>query len=123
MKLCTMREAVAATVRDGDSLVIDGFTHLICFAAAHEIIRQRRRGLTAIRLTPDLVYDQLIEAGCVDKLVFSWAMAGAAAVARRRMGRKAACRRGVAFMESPWLRSVPAPAATGSGPAAGCARW
>jgi glutaconate CoA-transferase, subunit A len=72
-KLCSMKEAVAASVHDGDSLVIDGFTHLICFAAGHEIIRQKRRRLTAIRLTPDLVYDQLIEAGCVEKLVFSWA--------------------------------------------------
>jgi glutaconate CoA-transferase subunit A len=68
-----MKEAVAESVHDGDSLVIDGFTHLICFAAGHEIIRQKKRRLTAIRLTPDLVYDQLIEAGCVDKLVFSWA--------------------------------------------------
>jgi len=72
-KLCSMKEAVAESVHDGDSLVIDGFTHLICFAAGHEIIRQKKRRLTAIRLTPDLVYDQLIEAGCVDKLVFSWA--------------------------------------------------
>jgi hypothetical protein len=61
-KLCSMKEAIAESVRDGDSLVIDGFTHLICFAAGHEIIRQQKRGLTAIRLTPDLVYDQLIEA-------------------------------------------------------------
>lgn len=72
-KLCSMKEAVQDSVHDGDSLIIDGFTHLICFAAAHEIIRQGRKGLTAIRLTPDLIYDQLIEAGCVDKLVFSWA--------------------------------------------------
>jgi glutaconate CoA-transferase subunit A len=72
-KLRSMKEAIADSVHDGDSLVIDGFTHLICFAAAHEIIRQGRRRLTAIRLTPDLVYDQLIEAGCVEKLVFSWA--------------------------------------------------
>ncbi len=72
-KLCSMREAIAESVHDGDSLVIDGFTHLICFAAGHEIIRQKKRRLTAIRLTPDLVYDQLIEAGCVEKLIFSWA--------------------------------------------------
>jgi glutaconate CoA-transferase subunit A len=72
-KLCSLQEAVAESVRDGDSLVIDGFTHLICFAAGHEIIRQGKKRLTAIRLTPDLVYDQLIEAGCVSKLVFSWA--------------------------------------------------
>lgn len=68
-----MRDAVASFVRDGDTLVIEGFTHLICFAAAHEIIRQRRRDLTLCRLTPDLVYDQLIAAGCARKLVFSWA--------------------------------------------------
>lgn len=72
-KLRSMREAIADAVHDGDSVVIDGFTHLICFAAGHEIIRQGRRDLTAVRLTPDLVYDQLIEAGCVSKLVFSWA--------------------------------------------------
>ncbi|MBI2797403.1 MAG: CoA transferase subunit A [Gemmatimonadetes bacterium] len=68
-----MREAIAAHVRDGDSVVIDGFTHLICFAAGHEIIRQGRRDLTLCRLTPDLVYDQMIAAGCARKLVFSWA--------------------------------------------------
>jgi glutaconate CoA-transferase subunit A len=72
-KLVSMREAIAENLHDGDSVVIEGFTHLICFAAGHEIIRQGRKNLTAIRLTPDLVYDQLIEAGCVRKLVFSWA--------------------------------------------------
>jgi glutaconate CoA-transferase, subunit A len=72
-KLVTMREAVAAHVRDGDTVVIEGFTHLICFAAGHEIIRQRRRDLTLCRLTPDLIYDQMIAAGCARKLVFSWA--------------------------------------------------
>ena len=69
----TMRDAIAAHVRDGDSVAIEGFTHLICFAAAHEIIRQRRRNLTLCRLTPDLVADQMIATGCVSKLVFSWA--------------------------------------------------
>jgi glutaconate CoA-transferase, subunit A len=68
-----MREAVAAHVRDGDTVVIEGFTHLICFAAGHEIIRQARRNLTLCRLTPDLIYDQMIAAGCARKLVFSWA--------------------------------------------------
>ena len=68
-----MSEAVSQFVHDGDSIVIEGFTHLICFAAAHEIIRQRRRALTICRLTPDLIYDQLIGAGCVSKLIFSWA--------------------------------------------------
>jgi glutaconate CoA-transferase subunit A len=68
-----MREAIAAHVRDGDTVVIEGFTHLICFAAGHEIIRQGRRNLTLCRLTPDLIYDQMIAAGCARKLVFSWA--------------------------------------------------
>jgi glutaconate CoA-transferase subunit A len=68
-----MREAIAAHVHDGDTVVIEGFTHLICFAAGHEIIRQRRRNLTLCRLTPDLIYDQMIAAGCARKLVFSWA--------------------------------------------------
>ncbi len=72
-KLMSMREAVSRFVQDDDSVVIEGFTHLICFAAAHEIIRQRRRNLTLCRLTPDLVYDQLIAAGCAKKLIFSWA--------------------------------------------------
>jgi len=69
----SMRDAVARFVRDGDTVVIEGFTHLICFAAGHEIIRQRRRDLTLARLTPDLIYDQMIAAGCARKLVFSWA--------------------------------------------------
>ncbi len=72
-KVVTMKDAIAAHVRDGDTVVIEGFTHLICFAAGHEIIRQRRRDLTLARLTPDLVYDQMIAAGCARKLVFSWA--------------------------------------------------
>src|SRR5437867_3903130 len=72
-KLTSMRDAVADLVHDGDTVVIEGFTHLICFAAGHEIIRQRRRNLTLCRLTPDLIYDQMIAAGCARKLVFSWA--------------------------------------------------
>jgi glutaconate CoA-transferase subunit A len=72
-KVVPMREAIAAHVRDGDTVVIEGFTHLICFAAGHEIIRQGRRDLTLCRLTPDLIYDQMIAAGCARKLVFSWA--------------------------------------------------
>ena len=68
-----MRDAIAGHVRDGDVVAIEGFTHLICFAAAHEIIRQKRKNLTLCRLTPDLVADQMIAAGCVKKLVFSWA--------------------------------------------------
>lgn len=72
-KVVSMRDAIAQHVHDGDVLVIEGFTHLICFAAAHEIIRQRRRDLTLCRLTPDVIYDQMIAAGCASKLVFSWA--------------------------------------------------
>lgn len=68
-----MRDAVADLVHDGDTVAIEGFTHLICFAAAHELIRQRRRALTLCRLTPDLIADQMIAAGCLRKLVFSWA--------------------------------------------------
>jgi glutaconate CoA-transferase subunit A len=60
-------------VRDGDTVVMEGFTHLIPFAAGHELIRQRRRELTLVRLTPDLVFDQMIAAGCARKLIFSWA--------------------------------------------------
>src|SRR6266571_1270706 len=72
-KILTMQSAVAGYVRDGMTLAIEGFTAFICFAAAHEIIRQGRRDLTLARLTPDLIYDQLIAAGCARKLVFSWA--------------------------------------------------
>jgi glutaconate CoA-transferase subunit A len=72
-KLIPMREAVRNFVKDGDTLVIEGFTHLICFAAAHEIIRQQRRNLILCRMTPDLIYDQMIGAGCASKVVFSWA--------------------------------------------------
>lgn len=68
-----MQEAIGRFVQDGDTVVIEGFTHLICFAAGHEIIRQKRRDLTLCRLTPDLIYEQLIGAGCAKKLVFSWA--------------------------------------------------
>src|SRR5437879_3752581 len=71
-KVTTMREAVAELVRDGDTVAIEGFTHLICFAAGHEIIRQRKRDLTLCRLTPDVIYDQMIGAGVATKLVFSW---------------------------------------------------
>ena len=72
-KVVSMRDAIAEHVHDGDVLVIEGFTHLISFAAAHEVIRQRRRDLTLCRLTPDVIYDQMIAAGCAAKLVFSWA--------------------------------------------------
>jgi glutaconate CoA-transferase, subunit A len=72
-KVATMREAIAEVVRDGDVVAIEGFTHLISFAAGHEIIRQRKRDLTLARLTPDLIYDQMVAAGVARKLIFSWA--------------------------------------------------
>lgn len=68
-----MKDAVASLVHDGDTVVIEGFTHLICFAAGHEIIRQGKKNLTLARLTPDLIYDQMIQAGVAKKLIFSWA--------------------------------------------------
>ena len=67
-----MRTAIAAHVHDGDTVAIEGFTHCISFAAGHEIIRQKRRNLTLARMTPDLVYDQMVAAGCAKKLIFSW---------------------------------------------------
>jgi glutaconate CoA-transferase, subunit A len=67
-----MANAIAEVVRDGDTIAIEGFTHLICFAAGHEIIRQNKRDLTLCRLTPDVIYDQMIGAGVATKLVFSW---------------------------------------------------
>ena len=70
--LTTLAEAVAAHVHDGDTVAFEGFTHLIPHAAGHEVIRQARRNLTLVRMTPDVVYDQLIGAGCAERLVFSW---------------------------------------------------
>ncbi len=68
----TLEEAVAACVRDGDALAMEGFTHLIPHAAAHEVMRQGRTGLTLIRMTPDIIYDQMIGMGCASRVVFSW---------------------------------------------------
>jgi len=70
--ITTIREAIAGLLRDGDVVAMEGFTHLIPFAAGHEIIRQRRKNLTLVRMTPDVIYDQLIGAGCAKKLIFSW---------------------------------------------------
>ncbi len=70
--ITSLSEAVAELVHDGDTLALEGFTHLIPVAAGHEIIRQGRRDLTVVRMTPDIVYDQLIGAGCVRKMIFSW---------------------------------------------------
>ncbi|HEY2790039.1 MAG TPA: CoA-transferase [Gaiellales bacterium] len=71
-EIVSLEEAVAELVSDGDAVALEGFTHLIPHAAGHELIRQGRRDLTLIRLTPDVVYDQLIGTGCAAKLVFSW---------------------------------------------------
>jgi glutaconate CoA-transferase, subunit A len=68
----SLREAVARFVSHGDAVALEGFTHLIPFAAGHEIIRQQLTGLTLIRMTPDLIYDQMIGCGCATRLVFSW---------------------------------------------------
>jgi glutaconate CoA-transferase subunit A len=71
-ELLSLEEAVGRLVHDGDTVALEGFTHLIPVAAGQEIIRQRRRDLTLVRMTPDIVYDQLIGAGCARKLIFSW---------------------------------------------------
>src|SRR4026209_655053 len=82
-----MRDAIAELVRDGDTVAIEGFTHLISFAAGHEIIRQGKRDLTLARMTPDLIYDQMIAAGVARKLIFSWlgnpGVGGLGAIRRR----------------------------------------
>ena len=70
--ILSLRDAVAQIVNDGDTIALEGFTHLIPHAAGHEIIRQGRRNLHLVRMTPDMVYDQLIGAGCATKLTFSW---------------------------------------------------
>lgn len=72
MPFLPLAEAIRTHVPDGASVALEGFTHLIPFAAGHELIRQRRRGLHLIRLTPDLIYDQLIGMGCARRLTFSW---------------------------------------------------
>jgi glutaconate CoA-transferase subunit A len=71
-KLIPLSEAVSRFVQDGDIVYAAGFTHLIPFAAGHEIIRQRRRNLTLARATPDLIYDQMVAAGCARKVIFSY---------------------------------------------------
>src|SRR5258705_1114056 len=71
-EIVPLADAVADLVHDGDTVALEGFTHLIPVAAGHEIIRQGRRQLTLVRMTPDLIYDQMIGAGCARKLVFSW---------------------------------------------------
>ena len=71
-EITSLREAIAELVRDGQTVAMEGFTHLIPHAAGHEVIRQGKRDLTLVRMTPDLIYDQLIGMGCARRLVFSW---------------------------------------------------
>ena len=71
-EVVTLADAVSSLVRHGDRVALEGFTHLIPFAAGHEIIRRNLRDLTLIRMTPDLLYDQMIGSGCARKLIFSW---------------------------------------------------
>jgi glutaconate CoA-transferase subunit A len=71
-EITSLADAVNDLVNDGDTVALEGFTHLIPVAAGQEIIRQRKRDLTLVRMTPDIVYDQLIGAGCARKLIFSW---------------------------------------------------
>jgi len=71
-QVLSLSAAIEECVRDGDGVALEGFTHLIPFAAGHEIVRQRRKHLTLYRMTPDLIYDQLIGMGVADRLVFSW---------------------------------------------------
>ena len=68
----SLPDAIRESVHDGDVVAMEGFTHLIPFAAGHEVIRQQRRDLTLVRMTPDVIYDQMIGAGCAARLVFSW---------------------------------------------------
>jgi len=72
-RFLSLHDAVEATIRDGDVVAMEGFTHLIPHAAGHEVIRQQRKHLTLVRMTPDLIYDQMVGMGCADKLIFSWA--------------------------------------------------
>lgn len=71
-KFMSLHDAIAYYLQDGDTVAMEGFTHLIPFAAGHEVIRQEKRRLTLIRMTPDILYDQLIGAGCAERLIFSW---------------------------------------------------
>jgi len=97
-----MADAVQDLVRDGDTVAIEGFTHLICFAAGHEIIRQGKRDLTLARLTPDLIYDQMVAGGVARKLIFSWlgnpGVGGLNAI-RRRIEAEAVAELGVPVLE------------------------
>ncbi len=73
VKITTLREAIEEFVHDGDTVALEGFSHLVPFAAGHEIIRQERRDLTLVRLSADIIFDQMIDMGCAKKVIFSWA--------------------------------------------------
>lgn len=95
MKLTPLSDAIARFVDDGDLVYAADFTHLIPFAAGHEIIRQGRRDLTLCRATPDLLYDQMVAAGCARRLIFSWGatLASACCVPCDAPSRRASWRR------------------------------
>ena len=71
-QITSLTEAIRETIQDGDIVALEGFTHLIPYAAGHEIVRQQKKDLTVIRMTPDVIYDMLIGSGCVKKIIFSW---------------------------------------------------
>jgi glutaconate CoA-transferase subunit A len=108
-----LKEAVAKFVNSGDTIYAAGFTHLIPFAAGHEIIRQGKRDLTLVRATPDLIYDQLIAAGCARKVIFSWA--GNPGVGSIRVFRRAVERRQIEIEEYTHFGMVMALTAGASG--------
>ncbi len=102
-ELLTLSEAIRRFIGDGDTVALEGFTHLIPTAAAHEIVRQAKKDLTLVRMTPDLVYDLLIGAGCAKKLIFSWGgNPGVGSLHRLRDAAPRACR-------SPCCAPMPAP--------------
>src|SRR6187401_3493445 len=72
-RITSLAEAIKSAIHDGDTIALEGFTHLIPHAAGHEIIRQKRKNLMLVRMTPDLIYDQMIGMGCARRIVFSWA--------------------------------------------------
>ena len=99
-RFASLRDAIAELVRDGDTVAMEGFTHLIPFAAGHELIRQGRTDLTLIRMTPDIVYDQLIGAGAARRLVFSWGgNPGVGSLHRLRDAVERGCPRALALTE------------------------
>ena len=111
-EITTLREAIAELVHDGDAVAIEGFTHLIPFAAGHEILRQGRRELELIRMTPDILYDQMIGVGAARKLVFSYGgnpgRRLAAPLPRRRRARLAARRSSSRSTATPaWPTATP----------------